>query len=183
MSGIIIITTQVLSIGLRKLRQPRAIAEVLGGILLGATRPFLAHSSAKPLPRPDCLWSYTRVYRTHIPLPVSPISLSCCQHRTLSIPLYRRSGDRHGDHPSQCASLCHRRCSRDHHPIRIRSRVCHSPLSPLHRRVSSVVRPFYALHRRCVLDHGVPRAVPHSDGAQAARHDCWDSGAIGWSWQ
>ena len=45
MSGIIIILTQVLSIGLRKLRQPRVIAEVLGGILLGATRPFLVHSS------------------------------------------------------------------------------------------------------------------------------------------
>lgn len=29
--------TQVLSMGLRKLRQPRVIAEVLGGILLGAT--------------------------------------------------------------------------------------------------------------------------------------------------
>jgi hypothetical protein len=29
--------TQILSIGLRKLRQPRVIAEVLGGILLGAT--------------------------------------------------------------------------------------------------------------------------------------------------
>jgi Kef-type K+ transport system membrane component KefB len=29
--------TQVLSIALRKLRQPRIIAEVLGGILLGAT--------------------------------------------------------------------------------------------------------------------------------------------------
>jgi Kef-type K+ transport system membrane component KefB len=35
--GIIIIMTQVLSMGLRKLRQPRVIAEVLGGILLGAT--------------------------------------------------------------------------------------------------------------------------------------------------
>ena len=33
--GIIIITTQILSLGLRKLRQPRVIAEVLGGILLG----------------------------------------------------------------------------------------------------------------------------------------------------
>lgn len=36
-AGIIIIMTQILSIGLRKLRQPRVIAEVLGGILLGAT--------------------------------------------------------------------------------------------------------------------------------------------------
>ncbi|KAH9035599.1 Sodium/hydrogen exchanger family-domain-containing protein [Lactarius hengduanensis] len=35
--GIIIITTQILSLGLRKLRQPRVIAEVLGGILLGPT--------------------------------------------------------------------------------------------------------------------------------------------------
>jgi hypothetical protein len=37
LSGIIIITTQLLSLGLRKLRQPRVIAEVLGGILLGAS--------------------------------------------------------------------------------------------------------------------------------------------------
>jgi Kef-type K+ transport system membrane component KefB len=36
-AGIIIITTQILSLGLRKLRQPRVIAEVLGGILLGTT--------------------------------------------------------------------------------------------------------------------------------------------------
>ncbi|KAH9999652.1 Sodium/hydrogen exchanger family-domain-containing protein [Russula compacta] len=35
--GIIIITTQLLSMVLRKLRQPRVIAEVLGGILLGPT--------------------------------------------------------------------------------------------------------------------------------------------------
>lgn len=35
-AGVIIITTQILSLGLRKLRQPRVIAEVLGGILLGA---------------------------------------------------------------------------------------------------------------------------------------------------
>lgn len=35
--GIIIITTQLLSLVLRKIRQPRVIAEVLGGILLGPT--------------------------------------------------------------------------------------------------------------------------------------------------
>ncbi|KZV64772.1 hypothetical protein PENSPDRAFT_656304 [Peniophora sp. CONT] len=35
--GIIIITTQLLSVALRKLRQPKVIAEVLGGILLGPT--------------------------------------------------------------------------------------------------------------------------------------------------
>lgn len=33
--GIIICTTQLLGLLLRKLRQPRVIAEVLGGILLG----------------------------------------------------------------------------------------------------------------------------------------------------
>jgi Kef-type K+ transport system membrane component KefB len=37
LSGIIIITTQILSLGLRKLRQPRVIAEVIGGILLGTS--------------------------------------------------------------------------------------------------------------------------------------------------
>jgi len=35
--GIIIITTQILSLGLRKLQQPRVIAEVIGGILLGTS--------------------------------------------------------------------------------------------------------------------------------------------------
>jgi Kef-type K+ transport system membrane component KefB len=39
--------TQVLSMGLRKLRQPRVIAEVLGGILLGATPVLPTCPSAK----------------------------------------------------------------------------------------------------------------------------------------
>ena len=37
LSGIIVITTQILSLGLRKLKQPQVVAEVLGGILLGTT--------------------------------------------------------------------------------------------------------------------------------------------------
>ncbi|KDQ30912.1 hypothetical protein PLEOSDRAFT_1062891 [Pleurotus ostreatus PC15] len=36
--GIIVLTTQLLSLALRKMRQPKVIAEVLGGILLGAPR-------------------------------------------------------------------------------------------------------------------------------------------------
>lgn len=35
--GIIICTANLLSLGLRKLRQPKVIAEVLGGIILGAS--------------------------------------------------------------------------------------------------------------------------------------------------
>ncbi|KAG8907858.1 K(+)/H(+) antiporter [Tulasnella sp. 403] len=35
--GIIIITTQILSLGLAKMRQPKVIAEVIGGIVLGPT--------------------------------------------------------------------------------------------------------------------------------------------------
>ncbi|RDX53492.1 hypothetical protein OH76DRAFT_1343339 [Lentinus brumalis] len=35
--GVIILTTQVLALGLRKMRQPKVIAEVIGGILLGPT--------------------------------------------------------------------------------------------------------------------------------------------------
>ena len=43
--GIIIITTQILSLGLRKLRQPRVIAEVIGGILLGtSSSPYCSPS-------------------------------------------------------------------------------------------------------------------------------------------
>lgn len=34
-TGVIILTTQVLALGLRKMRQPKVIAEVIGGILLG----------------------------------------------------------------------------------------------------------------------------------------------------
>ncbi|KAI0786158.1 Sodium/hydrogen exchanger family-domain-containing protein [Abortiporus biennis] len=35
--GVIVLTTQLLSLGLRKMRQPKVIAEVIGGILLGPT--------------------------------------------------------------------------------------------------------------------------------------------------
>lgn len=34
-AGVIIMMTQLLSLGLRRIRQPKVIAEVLGGILLG----------------------------------------------------------------------------------------------------------------------------------------------------
>jgi Kef-type K+ transport system membrane component KefB len=40
--GVIILMTQVLGLGLRKMRQPRVIAEVLGGILLGTYSTFRA---------------------------------------------------------------------------------------------------------------------------------------------
>ena len=36
-SGVIIVTTQLLAFGLKKLRQPKVIAEVIGGIVLGPT--------------------------------------------------------------------------------------------------------------------------------------------------
>ncbi|KAL1950506.1 hypothetical protein VTO73DRAFT_5630 [Trametes versicolor] len=35
--GVIVLTTQILALGLRKIRQPKVIAEVIGGILLGPT--------------------------------------------------------------------------------------------------------------------------------------------------
>lgn len=38
--GIIIMTTQLLGLGLRKMRQPKVIAEVLGGIVLGTPTPL-----------------------------------------------------------------------------------------------------------------------------------------------
>jgi hypothetical protein len=34
--GVIILTTQILALGLGKIRQPKVIAEVIGGIILGA---------------------------------------------------------------------------------------------------------------------------------------------------
>lgn len=36
--GVIIMTTQLLALGLKRIRQPKVIAEVIGGILLGT--PF-----------------------------------------------------------------------------------------------------------------------------------------------
>jgi Kef-type K+ transport system membrane component KefB len=40
-AGVIIMTTQLLSLGLKRIRQPRVIAEVIGGIFLG--RSFELH--------------------------------------------------------------------------------------------------------------------------------------------
>lgn len=39
--GVIVMTTQILALGLRKIRQPKVIAEVIGGILLGALYRFI----------------------------------------------------------------------------------------------------------------------------------------------
>ena len=87
--GIIIITTQLLSLGLRKLRQPRVIAEVIGGILLGtSSAPSCSWSRLiHYISRPDCLWPYTRLFRTHFPFPVYTLSLSRSEHRSMSLPL------------------------------------------------------------------------------------------------
>lgn len=41
-TGVIMMTTQLLSLVLRKLRQPRVIAEVIGGIFLGACMIIVA---------------------------------------------------------------------------------------------------------------------------------------------
>lgn len=38
--GVIVATASLLSLALRKLRQPRVIAEVLGGIILGKYLPI-----------------------------------------------------------------------------------------------------------------------------------------------
>lgn len=56
---------QLLSLGLRRLRQPKVIAEVLGGILLGYhsifVRPCLAMLSLLWI-RPDCTRKNTRLH-------------------------------------------------------------------------------------------------------------------------
>lgn len=41
-AGVIMMTTQLLSLILRKMRQPRVISEVIGGIFLGMLRLYLA---------------------------------------------------------------------------------------------------------------------------------------------
>ena len=53
---------------------------------------FLLHVLTNMLStRADCLWRYTRLFSTHIPLPVYTISLSCCEHRPLPLSLPRRA--------------------------------------------------------------------------------------------
>ena len=41
-AGVIVLTTQLLALVLRKIRQPKVIAEVIGGILLGACFSFMS---------------------------------------------------------------------------------------------------------------------------------------------
>ena len=54
-------TTQLLSLGLKKIRQPRVIAEVIGGIILGASY-FFPHMTSDlnwTFPRTKYMWSDT----------------------------------------------------------------------------------------------------------------------------
>ena len=43
-AGLIILMTQLLSLGLVRIKQPKVIAEVLGGILLGKYKSFMLNS-------------------------------------------------------------------------------------------------------------------------------------------
>ena len=69
--GVIVLTTQLLALGLRKIRQPKVIAEVIGGILLGlhsVTYLFIHEFTGFFLSlRTNCLRSHTRFHRTYIP--------------------------------------------------------------------------------------------------------------------
>ncbi|KAG9028794.1 K(+)/H(+) antiporter [Tulasnella sp. JGI-2019a] len=110
--GIIIIFTQLLSLGLAKLRQPRVIAEVLGGIILGptamgripgftqhifptASRPYLSLTATIGL----VLFMFligleldmkmlTRNARTSLTIAVGGICLSFGLGAAISIPVY-----------------------------------------------------------------------------------------------
>jgi hypothetical protein len=42
-SGVIVATASLLSLGLRKIRQPKVIAEVIGGIILGPSSLLFLH--------------------------------------------------------------------------------------------------------------------------------------------
>lgn len=48
MPGVIILTTQILALGLGKIRQPKVIAEVIGGIILGAYCLFFKRAVTDP---------------------------------------------------------------------------------------------------------------------------------------
>ena len=86
--------SQLLALGLGKIKQPKVIAEVLGGILLG---PFVLLSQQSPPlihRRSYCLWTDSRFYKPHLSLPIPLLPLISCQYWPLPLSLHNRSRDR-----------------------------------------------------------------------------------------
>ena len=80
-AGVIILTTQLLALVLRKIRQPKVIAEVIGGILLGmcAASSLQSQSHDGSLP-PDCSPSHH----------CSPLRFCASGSARVTLPMHRR---------------------------------------------------------------------------------------------
>lgn len=65
-AGVIVLSTQLLALGLRKMRQPKVIAEVIGGILLGWSSALLLSYSPHLLPQGPTAFGRIPGFTQHI---------------------------------------------------------------------------------------------------------------------
>ena len=168
------------------MHQPKVIAEVLGGIILGvlleSTSIRAMHFLTDTITRPNSFWPYTRIHRTHFPFGITFVSQPRRKHRTLPVPLSRRSRNRHRSDQEKCSPF-HHRCSR-RYGLTFRhwsgNGACgvqgiYQPWNCFH--------PLHAVHWRGIFDYCFPCPLPHSNGAKAPWHDCWDRRPFGWCWE
>jgi hypothetical protein len=146
--------TQLLGLGLRKIRQPRVIAEVLGGILLGmfhvdllsakvadtdTSSQDLPPSAASPVSRIcfaicSFLSDPIRFHGAYLPSSFSTIPIPGRRHRPLSVPLPRRVGNRWFSRQTECATVRDHRAGWNGAAFWSRSRLVHPALQAVHPR-------------------------------------------------
>lgn len=140
---------QPLGIVPRRQCQPRVIAEVLGGIILGPTA--VGRISG---------W----LHEAHLPLPVAALPLALGQLRANAFSVHHWNGNRHFNSAAErplfysdrdrgfVSSLQHRR-----RMVRGVVQSVHQPLYEVHA--------LHVIYRCLVLDHRISGAVPHFVGA------------------
>lgn len=67
-------TASLLSLILRKIRQPKVIAEVLGGILLGVFNLLVLRFFSLNIYRPNRVWSRPWLHKTHLSIRIPSLS-------------------------------------------------------------------------------------------------------------
>lgn len=80
--------TQLLGFFLGKIKQPRVIAEILGGILLGNLKELVRWDALTLRSRSHCARTSPWLHATHLPLGLDPISNPHRGDRTLPFPFY-----------------------------------------------------------------------------------------------
>ena len=157
---------QLLSLGLARIRQPKVIAEVLGGILLGTIFIIPFGSSLKiSRTRSYCIWENTRVYRACLPFRIVALPFPRRQYRSLSLPFSRWTRNRHQRHKAKCAALDHRFFGGNSPSIRIRFCVVSATISSLHRSIGAP-HLLYVIHRSGLFYHRLSCPLSHSDRTQ-----------------